>query len=253
MTRLFFDLFDKPKPIIGMVHHNSRDGTRQAVAEHDIEVYASNGIDGVILENYGKGTVEDIIRSAKFINKHNFALKKGINVLPNEFPVAFELAVEYNLDFIQLDYVAGTYESFHNNEEFIALNEVYYSHYINTYPDIIVLGGVHPKYYSPISTLEKDIPVGIERSDAIVVTGKGTGMQTSIDKIKKFRELIIQTNEDFPLIVGAGVNLDNFKEQLDLTDGAIIGSAFKPEGRTSLPVNNQLVSSIVSKRNELYR
>ena len=63
----------------------------------------------------------------------------------------------------------------------------------------------------------------MERADAIVVTGEGTGKETPLDKIKRFREKI----GDFPLVVGAGVDSYNVMGQLKIADGAIIGSYFK--------------------------
>jgi predicted TIM-barrel enzyme len=88
-----------------------------------------------------------------------------------------------------------------------------------------LLGGVRFKYQPVLSprSVEEDLQVGMERCDAIVVTGKGTGLPTELDKIKYFREII----NDFPLIVGAGLNLDNCIEQLSIADGGIVGSYLK--------------------------
>ena len=86
----------------------------------------------------------------------------------------------------------------------------------------------------------------MERADAIVVTGEGTGIETSIEKILQFREII----GDFPLIVGAGVTPDNAHEQLENTDGVIVGSSLKPFNQTDLMANRQYVMAFVDAAKE---
>ena len=89
----------------------------------------------------------------------------------------------------------------------------------------LVLGGVRFKYKPILSgrSLEEDITTGLERCDIIVTTGEGTGMETDINKLIEFKNLLGSEK----LIVGAGVTYSNCKEQLLVADGAIIGSYFK--------------------------
>lgn len=93
---------------------------------------------------------------------------------------------------------------------------------------MLILGGVRFKHQPILSgrSLEEDLRLGMQRCDAIVVTGEGTGMNTSIEKIRQFRDLM----GDFPLVVGAGLTAQTVPEQLSVGDGAIVGSTFK-EGR----------------------
>lgn len=77
----------------------------------------------------------------------------------------------------------------------------------------------------------------MERCDAIVVTGEGTGISTDLDKIKTFRTVL----GDFPLIVGAGMTEGNVVEQLALADGGIVGSWFKEYGKVEHPVDDERV------------
>jgi len=50
---------------------------------------------------------------------------------------------------------------------------------------------------------------------------------------------------NFPLIVGAGVTASNVYGQLIVTDGAIVGSYFKPNGDTQLPVDRAKVRELM--------
>ena len=70
----------------------------------------------------------------------------------------------------------------------------------------------------------EDLALGAERADAIVVTGDKTGEPTDLAKIRRFRATL---GDGVPLLVGAGVTPANAAEQLALTDGAVVGSAFK--------------------------
>ena len=75
-----------------------------------------------------------------------------------------------------------------------------------------------------------------------MTTGDGTGIETPLDKLRQYKSLL----EDFPLIVGAGVNLQNIHEQLQICDGAIVGSYFKSDGDTQLPINKSKVANLMN-------
>ena len=114
---------------------------------------------------------------------------------------------------------------------------------------VFVLGGVRFKY-QPVHSgkpLDYDLKVGMQRCDAIVVTGEGTRINTDIEKIREFRQII----GDFPLIVGAGMTIDTCTEQLSIADGAIVGSWFKEGGFTRKPVSSERVTAFMEKVKEL--
>ena len=45
---------------------------------------------------------------------------------------------------------------------------------------------------------------------------------------------------NIPVIAGSGVNDTNIKEQLNIADGAIIGSGFKVDGKIENPISYEL-------------
>lgn len=219
-------------------------------AEDEIEILEQEGVDGYIVENYGAG-MEEVRRVLGFLEEFEKfdSMYKGINILPNEFELAFALASVYKLDFIQLDYIAGIYEG-RGNKKNIQLNYNHYNKFRNHFPHIKVLGGVHPKYYAPVpdSNLQEDINDAKERCDAIVVTGEGTGKETSIEKIKDFRNKI---GRNFPLIIGAGLDTSNVYEQLAFADGAIVGSFLKQHGQAQFKMERERVREFMDKVNRL--
>ena len=111
--------------------------------------------------------------------------------------------------------------------------------------DVVLLGGVFFKYQPVRSgrTLKEDLLLGMERCEAIVCTGEGTGVSTPFKKIKGFKGVV----NDFPVIVGAGVTLDTIEETFRLADGAIVGSWFKDGHVDTGHVNEEYVRQMVEK------
>jgi predicted TIM-barrel enzyme len=146
------------------------------------------------------------------------------------------MANEYDAKFIQLDSVQTP-----------DLDISKYDSLREKYPQVVVLGGVGFKYTKPTGNpLEVDLREGKSRCEAIVTTGPGTGIETPTDKLKDYKNIL----GDFPLIVGAGVNIRNIYSQLSVADGAIIGSYIK-NGNTEAPIDKFLVAGIVKEVDRL--
>ena len=80
-------------------------------------------------------------------------------------------------------------------------------------------------------------------ADAIIVTGQYIGSETPIDIIKKQKVIAL------PLIVASGVKPENIKEQLEIANGAIIGSSLKEGGILSNPISAELCKEIFDALN----
>ncbi|WP_218145952.1 BtpA/SgcQ family protein [Bacillus sp. MUM 116] len=214
----FIDLFRSEKPIMGMLHlKGGNEGNMLEIAKKEINLLVENGVNAIIVENYF-GSVEDVATVLDYLQREKNHIVYGVNVLDHD-DLAFEFANKYGAKFIQLDSVAGHLTP----EEDVIFNEK-----MKTWrkeSSAFVMGGVRFKYqpYKSGRSLEEDLEIGITRCDAVVVTGDGTGMQTPIDKIKEFRRMI----KDFPLVIGAGMTPENSAEQLEVANGAIVGSYFK--------------------------
>lgn len=232
--------FGTKHPIIGMIHLAGKNKAEiLETAFNELKDFEKAGVDAAIIENY-HGRISHVEMVLKEIQGKFPKLKIGINILPNDYQLAFILARKYHADFIQLDYVAGKYKDIGGD---IQLDYKDYYKYRRAFSDILVLGGVHPKYYQPAegSRLTKDLETAKNRADAIVVTGAGTGKETPLDKVVRFRTLI---GNDFPLIIGAGVTAENAKQQLPIGNGAIVGSYFK-DGDTSAVVKPSRVNKFM--------
>lgn len=228
-------------PIFAMLHLAGDTPVERALEE--LTILEGEGVDGAIVENYHTKNLAHVERTLEVIQQRRTketTLQIGVNVLPNNYANAFGFARRYGASFIQLDYVAGRYEE---APQGISLVNSLMSR--TAAKDIVVLGGVWPKYYTPLenSVLEDDLREGMARADGIVVTGEGTGMETPLTKIHMFRQRI----GGYPLIVGAGLMPENVREQLLIADGAIVGSCLKRDGNTRNKVDKRLVRAFMDQ------
>jgi len=236
------------KPILGMLHMYGRENATN-IMDDELTIFEEEGVDGYIIENYGGG-IEEVRKGLQMI--HEFekfdSMYKGINILPNNFELAYALAATYKLDFIQLDYIAGTYENNRYPKQPIKLDIDNFQRFRDRFPEIKVLGGVHPKYYEPVagSNFMVDLEEAQYLCDAIVVTGAGTGKQTPLDKIKDFKKF---SGNHLPVIIGAGLDEFNVEEQLVHADGGIIGSYLKTNGQATGKVEKNRVRDFMAKVN----
>lgn len=233
------------KEIIGMIHLAGPDVVAKALEE--IDIYAQEGLSGVIIENY-HGNLSEVRQVLSKLTMNLPLIRIGINILPNEFEEAFALAQQFPIvSFIQLDYIAGHYGA---GDKVIELDADKFIEVSMSTRAVEVYGGVWPKYYNPIkeSILSVDIFDAMFLGNAVVVTGEGTGYETPLDKIKQFNELIDGKSK---LIVGAGLTAQNVKEQLQYANGGIVGSAFKPNGRTGQMVDRDLVREFMNAVKEI--
>ena len=207
------------KPIFGMLHLTGGTAAeRLAIARREAVTLVANGIDGILVENYF-GDADDVRRVLEHLSEHPPGVIIGLNVLRN-FRLAFDLAGEFPVDFVQIDSVAGHLAPQDDADYAAELSER------RAASRAVILGGVRFKYQPVLSgrSEAEDLALGAERADAIVVTGDKTGQPTDLAKIRRFRATL---GDGVPLLVGAGVTPANAAEQLALTDGAVVGSAFK--------------------------
>lgn len=243
----FREVFPGEKPIIAMLHVWN-DSTEQAdAAMRDLEVL-SPLVDGVLVENYAWGyqdpnrsspeAQEAVARIARAAAA-NADIPVGINMLPNDFDAAMRIAHETGGRFIQMDHIVGRFRGCQpvDVDYLLAVRA--------RYPDVIVLGGIHPKYYEfegPEPPIGESAAKATERGDGVVVTGTRTGSEADLDDLAAVREAL----ERVPLVVGSGLTPENAAAQLAIADGAIVGSSIKARGVVQgEPVDQLLVERLV--------
>jgi len=231
------EVFGVDKPIIGMLHLTGY--FREAVMENarrEIEILYRNGVDAVLVENYF-GDAVDVESALRYLQQEYPQKVYGVNML-GDSEQAFRLAREYGAKFVQIDTVCGHLKPEQEPSLIRQLKN------LRGDGDVFLLGGVRFKYqpYRSGRTLEEDLTLGMERCDAVVVTGEGTGIATDLEKIKTYRSIL----GDFPLIVGAGMTAQTASEQLSYSDGAIVGSFLKKHGVADNPVDEDRVKEFMA-------
>lgn len=226
------DVFGVDKPIIAMLHMTGwGPEEKMKIAKEEIDIFYRSGVTAVLVENYFGGA-EDVEMALAYLQKTYPDKIYGVNMLGDPRR-AFDLARKYGAKFVQIDSVCGHLKP--NADEKYAAELAA----LRGEGDIFLLGGVRFKYTVHRSgrSLQEDLQLGMQRCDAIVVTGEGTGIATDLEKIRSFRTYL----GDFPLVVGAGMTAATARQQLQLADGAIVGTDFKEGGRTEYPVDENRV------------
>jgi predicted TIM-barrel enzyme len=214
----FLELFSVKKPVIGMLHGRGEGDVQVLdIAREELELYRAGGVDAVIVENYFC-TPKQTEMMLDYVAKNHGNLVYGVNLLDND-ELNFALARDYSCDFMQIDSVCGHVPP----EEDGTLAE--FLHRSRESTGALLIGGIRFKYqpYRSGRTLEDDLRLGMERCDAVAVTGDYTGQETDNAKIQAFRNII----GAFPLVVAAGVTPQNLGRQLVSGDACIVGSYFK--------------------------
>lgn len=241
-TKGILSVFKNKKPIIAMVH--LKGDTPDEIferAKEEIRIFEENGVDGIMLENY-YGNYYDLERILEYVSTSNLSIPYGVNCL-NVDAMGFELANRYNASYIQVDSVVG-----HVKPRDEATLEEFFKLYRGNCKAYLI-GGVRFKYQPVLSekTVEEDLQIGMTRCDAIAVTENATGEETSMEKIELFRRNL----GDFPLVIAAGVTLENAKKQLEIGDIAIVGSYFKDTFKDTGDVSADHVKTFMNEINKI--
>ncbi len=238
----FLSLFKNDKPILAMLHlKGENDDDIFERFKKELDIYIRSGVDAVIVETY-YGQYQNLVQALEYLYNSKLDIVYGVNCL-NIDHMGFYLAKKYKAAFVQIDSVVG-----HVKPRDEATLQAFFDLERSDY-DGYVLGGVRFKYQPLLSTksLKEDLDISKTRCDGVCVTQDRTGQETSLDKIKEFRNIL----GDFPLIVAAGVTANNIKDSFEIVDGAIIGSYFKDNFKDEGDVCEEHVKEIVNIVNEI--
>jgi len=83
--------------------------------------------------------------------------------------------------------------------------------------------------------------------DAVCVSGNTAGTETKIETLKEVKD----TLPDTVVLSNTGVNLKNYIKNLEIADGAIVGTTFKHEGIFSNHVDKKRVKEFMDKVKEM--
>ncbi len=265
----FAELFPVPRPLIGMVHLAPLPGTPRWAgniddvikrAMDDARILAEEGIDGIIVENFGDspypaGRVHPATISAMTIGvlavhgvvrevDQESRIRVGINVLRADVIAALSIAASTGAAFVRTNVLTGALVTDQGIIEGTAYEALRERRLLGIGTPIfadVMSKHAYPVGAGVVMELEARSTAYRGLADALIVTGDETGAATSADDLRRARAAV----PDRPILIGSGLDAGNAGELLPLSDGAILGTALKVDGVTEAPVDRDRVREMV--------
>jgi len=251
-------MFGSRKLVIGMLHApalpgspgNKMDlgGIVERVLE-DAGALAEGGIEAFVIENFGDvpfypgqvppHTVAFLTALCKEVKRYHTNLPLGVNVLRNDAESALAIAAATGAEFVRVNIHTGARLTDQGVVEGMAHQTLRYRKLLGV--DVKIFADVDVKHSAPLAA--RDLKTEVEElvsrgcADAVIVTGAGTGHQTSFDDLKVVKSAVGEK----PVIAGSGVNVSNVAEVFKIADAVIVGTSLKRDGITTNPVDPERV------------
>ena len=271
----FSELFSVPRPLIGMVHLAPLPGSPRwggsiddviKRAMDDARVLAEEGIDGIIVENFGdapfsSGRVHPATVAAMTIGvlavhgvvrevDQESRIRVGINVLRADVISALSIAASTGAGFVRTNVLTGAMVTDQGIIEGTAYEALRERRLLGIGTPIfadVLSKHAYPVGAGVVLELEARSTAYRGLADALIVTGDETGAATSGEDLRRARAAV----PDRPILIGSGLNIGNVSELLPLCDGAILGTALKVDGVTEGPVDRLRVREMVARARSL--
>lgn len=211
------------------------------------------GFDGLMLENFGDApffadsvppvTVAAMTRAAVAV-RDAADLPLGINVLRNDALSGVSIAAAVGAGFIRVNVLTGTMYTDQGPVVGKAAEVARLRAAIG--PSVAIVADVFVKHAVPPHglTLEQAAEelTGRGGADAVVASGLATGKPPTVEHLEQTKAAI----GDLPLYVGSGTSAATAQDFLRFADGLIVGSATKPGGAITAPVDIDLAAEVVA-------
>tara|TARA_B110000914_G_scaffold17104_1_gene13176 strand:- start:529 stop:1290 length:762 start_codon:yes stop_codon:yes gene_type:complete len=249
--------------IYGVIHLKGLPGSTSNIfsidkivklAQNDIDTLTAGGIDGLIIENFGDAPfVKDNLSKRSLVSfatvVSNLDIDKkldvGINVLRNDGISALSIAEATDADFVRINVLNNI---MYTDQGIIEGKSYDISQFRNTLSkEIKVFADVFVKHATPPygAKIENHTKELLERAgaDVVIVSGDGTGEETNIEDLQRIRDIVPLGK----LAIGSGLNEDNIKKYVDISDIGIIGTDFKLDGILNNPVDLNRVKNLITQ------
>jgi hypothetical protein len=250
------------KPIIGMVHllglpgspkYDSKTGINGNLewAMNDARALESGGVDAMMFCNefdvpYAKKVGPETVAAMSHIASRvteKISVPHGISVL-FDFFATIAIAKATGADFARV-ILTGAYVGDYGIMDTFGPELLRYRKYIDA-DRVKLFTNISGEFGAPLASRPIEIAakgaVFVGLGDALIVQGPMTAMETSIDQIKKVKEMV----HDVPVLAGTGVTKDNVEATLRYADGAIVGTSLKVAGNTWNRVDESRVKDFMN-------
>ena len=234
-------VFKTQKPVIGMIHFMPLLGFKGyrgmnktlEFALQDLKALGKGGVDGIMVENnydiphkifVDEKTISCMTYLTNEIVKRT-RLPVGISVLWNDYKSALSIAKICGGKFVRIPVFVDNVRTNYGDVFGEAEKVIDYRNKIKA-KNVLLFTDIHVKHAKLISkySLEESAKAAIRKgSDGIIVTGKWTGDEPSLDDLKLVRMVV----RNFPVFIGSGAIEDNIDKLMQYADGAIVGTSLK--------------------------
>lgn len=257
----FSTLFKKPKPVIGCIHLKALPGAplyegkigsiiEQALSE--CELFQAQGMEGLIIENFGDkpfypgrlgaetiaaftAVGKEIMRQAK--------IPVGINALRNDAIGALSIATAIEANFIRVNVHMHAVVCDQGIITGQAYETLRFKNKLNS--SVQIWADVNVKHAVPLANIDlvQETEDMCQRGlvDAVIVSGNATGKATSLDDLKTVKKA-----SSVPVVIGSGMSLDNIEMLMPHTDGFIVGSYFKKDAIATNELDSQRIKDFMA-------
>lgn len=257
------DVIGTRKPIIAMCHLNAlpgdpyydaKSGMQDVIAwaRKDLNALQNGGVDAVMFSNEFSlpylTKVETVTTAAmaRIIGElmPEIRIPFGVNVLWDP-SASLDLAVAVGAKFVR-EIFSGVYASDFGLWDTNCGAVIRHQRQIGA-QDVKLLFNIVPeaaKYLGNRDIVEiARSTVFNHRPDALCVSGLTAGAETDAQTLKLVKEAVPQT----VIFANTGVRPDNVAEQLNIADGAVVGTTFKKDGRFENHVDQDRVKAFMDK------
>lgn len=254
------DHFPATGALIGVVHlkalpgapnHQAKLSEIREFALADAKTYLSNGVDGLIVENFGdapfhRDQVEPHVVAAMAILGNEIKALAGrrpvgINVLRNAGEQAIGIAAASGCEFVRINVLSGVVVA---DQGLIAGDAARWLRYRASLDTAVgIFADLRVKHATPLR--QASVEVEVEEmtlrggADAILVTGPTTGRPPTADWLAE----VSAAADGRPLLVASGIDADNVGK-LSSASGFVVGSSLKRGGRIDAPVDGRRVRAL---------
>ncbi|HUO46103.1 MAG TPA: BtpA/SgcQ family protein [Acidimicrobiia bacterium] len=248
--------------LIGMVHLLALPGSPGfagdmsavlSAARNDAALLVEAGFPALMVENFGDSpffadqvppvTVAGMALAVDAVVRAG-AVPVGVNVLRNDAMAALAVAAVSGANFIRVNILTGT--MFTDQGMISGMAAEVARERARLGSSVLVLSDVFVKHAQPPPglTIDQAALDTWERggADALIVSGTGTGTEPDLDHASLLRATVPGAT----ILVGSGTRPDNLARLAEVTDGAIVGSWVKREGKAHNPVDSGRARELVT-------
>ncbi|MFQ5636792.1 MAG: BtpA/SgcQ family protein [bacterium] len=258
----FQDLFKSKKPLISCIHLMPLPGAPRYTgsmsqvidtALTEVEIFNRYQVDGLIVENfrdqpfYPQKLPPETIAALAAATREIVAaagIPVGVNALRNDAHAALAVATASEAHFIRVNVHMHAVVSDQGllqgmSHETLRLRAALQS-------DVLIFVDAGVKHASPLGERRLDLETrDLEErgcADALIVSGAATGSEADTEDIDRVKQ-----NTNLPVLIGSGATPENIEKLYSKTDGFIVGSYFKKDGKAENLVEAERVRIFTDK------